>query len=317
MLQRLTRNIRRLLTPRRFQHMVRYPIGFLRPVPGELGAREIRWRRKTVGRLSALDPLRNSDPRDAIIVASGPSIATIDFAGMRSNARAFFALNGSIVKFREQGLAPDYYVVVDRDFPQNRIELMREAAQSGAQCFYRSDVLRHICEQDAAVLTYSKTYLIEPVNHRYGEPGFSDGELLKHLQSTSGMLLHSKTPADPLRIGFSMDLEKGSFHSMTVVHAALQVAYYLGMKRVFVFGMDLGGGGQRFYEKGDDRRPSHLDEYYESHIVPTMELVRDMRASAGFEVYNVSPESRLPAEILPKISVEEARRIMQGAGPSR
>ncbi|MCE9589034.1 MAG: polysaccharide pyruvyl transferase family protein [Planctomycetes bacterium] len=309
---RLWRKVRRLVTPMNRRHTLDLPPKFIRPIALHPGYREVRWPgEEPVGRLRPLRSLHDSDKRDAFVVATGPSLETLDLTPLRG--RACFAVNGSIVKFRELGFAPDYFVVTDKGFVDSRFDLVKQGLASGAKCFFPSRVLSHICERDPRVLGGAELYLMDPINSRYDAPSLSNDELRRTLARDRDILLHPTATHDTEFIGFSKDLEKGSFHSKTVVHAALQVAWYVGVRRVMILGMDMGapaGGPMRFYEKSADNPASFLGDFLQSHIVPSLEIVRDMRKGNGFEVYNACPTSRLPAEVLPKITMEEAVQLL-------
>lgn len=60
-------------------------------------------------------------------------------------------------------------------------------------------------------------------------------------------------------IGFSKDITDGYFCARTIAYVALQLAYYLGFKRVFFVGLDLNSEVGRFYDKKDPL-PTTLDK---------------------------------------------------------
>ena len=311
--ERWLRSLRRLFTPRSLRHMLAYPRQFLRPASGDASEREIWWRGKMVGRLLPVLPLRHSQDGDAFILASGPSIQGLDLTPLRDHAT--FAVNGSIAKLHDLGFSPQYYVVVDKDFVRTRFDYLRLATGGSTRCFFPPHLIRHICDQDPSWPGGALLHLLDPVNARHGMPSVSARSLRDHLANEPDFLLHPDLATDVSLVGFSTNLEKGSFTSGTVVHPALQVAYYLGFKRVFILGMDLTVSPQqpRFYPEGDHPRPCRLSDVFTSHIVPCMELVRELGRRSSFAVYNVSPESRLPANILPTITYEEALRMAQPA----
>ena len=78
--------------------------------------------------------------------------------------------------------------------------------------------------------------------------------------------------------------------------------------------MDLGGpqlSYQRFYESAGDVVGSRLDKDFEPYIKPSFEIAASLRQSEQFEVYNLSTQSRLPAEVIPKISLPEALQLIR------
>ena len=310
------RRIRKLLLPRRYRHHTRFPFGFLRPMRSTPQYRRIQWRGETVGMLRPLARLRNTDARDCFIVATGPSLETLDLAPLRG--RLCIAVNGAVVKFRQMGFAPDYFVVVDKDFVHSRFNLVGQALACGAQCVMPSELLLAICEREPRALGGVPLYLMDMIGQSYGRPAL-DAESRRLLARDPDILLHplhadSKTP-----VGFSKDLEKGRFLSLTVVHPALQLAYYLGSRRVFILGMDLSSppeGPIRFYEKRADARPSRIEQDLDTRIIPSFEMVREVNRHERFEVYNVCPTSKLPEQVLPRISMEQVKALLGSHPPA-
>jgi KDO transferase-3 len=91
----------------------------------------------------------------------------------------------------------------------------------------------------------------------------------------------------------------------------MQIAYHLGFRRLFLLGMDLGGAGAaiRFYEDSASGRPSMLDQDYWRYILPSFQVLSASREKLGLTVYNLSPSSRLPESVIPKVSLDEALRL--------
>jgi KDO transferase-3 len=103
------------------------------------------------------------------------------------------------------------------------------------------------------------------------------------------------------------------FTGQTIAFSALQVAVWLGYTRIFILGMDLGGTGDgaRFYESGEKAAPMRLGRDYESYIQPAFEVAGKLRSALGIQIYNLSPDSRLPAAIIPKLSFTDALEMIR------
>jgi Kdo-III transferase WaaZ len=114
----------------------------------------------------------------------------------------------------------------------------------------------------------------------------------------------------PNRIGFSRNLEKGYFSSRTIPYAGIQLAYHLGFNRVFVVGMDLNSSLGRFYEQGCEAVRSRLDGDYEHYILPCFELMAERVINPDFRVFNLSPNSRLPASVVPKLDLDQLDALL-------
>ena len=82
-----------------------------------------------------------------------------------------------------------------------------------------------------------------------------------------------------------------------------------GYRQQFIIGMDLGGTGKKhFYADGSNPSPDFLKDY-EPYIRVCFEQARRASLQKGFDIYNLSKESTLPGEIIPKISIEEALQL--------
>jgi KDO transferase-3 len=113
-------------------------------------------------------------------------------------------------------------------------------------------------------------------------------------------------------IGFSKDLGQGFFDARTVMYLALQVAYHLGFNKVFLVGFDLNQSAGRFYENCNAKRsPCGLDQHFETRILPSLELMSEQVVDENFQAYNLSAVSRVPEDVIPKVSIEDARKMLE------
>ncbi len=93
--------------------------------------------------------------------------------------------------------------------------------------------------------------------------------------------------------GFSFDLEEGVYSAYTVSYLALQVAVYMGFKKIFYVGLDLKHDRGQTHFFGKD----HVSDNHERTEFPKM--VRMLEHSAkvlsgtDVKVYNCSPVSTL------------------------
>jgi Kdo-III transferase WaaZ len=281
------------------------------------GSATILWKRRVVGETQPLGALERPASGDVFIVASGPSLAEVDFA--RLQGRVCMGVNGSIVKPLEAGLRFTYHMVADRTFARNRFDLVRQAIVSGAQCLFTFRVLSEIAEREPALLGRGNLFLLVEMNAAYGVPQLSPADFDAWAEAEEGVHLHPTARLTEGRVGFSERLDKGVFTGQTVVFAALQVCYALGFRRIYLLGMDLGAGGTyaRFYERGRKATRTHLYRDFEPYIVPSFQLGRRVYQAAGVEIYNLAPRSRLPAEVIPKLSLESALAMSAGDGGPR
>jgi Kdo-III transferase WaaZ len=296
---------RRIAPP--FNHMkTLHPDFRLEDIGDGPGSCAILWKGKTVGRTQPLRALTPPRSPECFIVASGPSLAEVEFD--RLDDRVCFGVNGSIVKSVETGVPFAYHAITDRTFVQNRFDLVCQALDSGADCLFTFRVLSQIAEREPGLLGHDRIFLLTEMNAVYGVPQLAPAAFDAWAAGQVGVHLHPTARLTDGRVGFSERLERGVFTGQTVVFVALQVCYALGFRRVFILGMDLGAGGTyaRFYERGDAATQTHLYRDFEPYIVPSFELARQVTAPSGFEIYNLAPHSRLPAEVIPKLSFEAA-----------
>lgn len=270
---------------------------------------DILWRRRVVGRARPVSALTKPQADDCFIVTSGPSLAQVDFRCLRG--RVCFGVNGSIVKAEEADVPFQYHMVLDRNFVRDRFELVETAIRSGSQCIFSFVALSEIGERDPHLLAHDNLFLLRQLNVVYGQPKMNPAAFDDWAVRQPGLHLHPEAPHQRGWVGFSTRPDLGAFSGQTVAFSALQVAWWLGYRRIFILGMDLGGNGgyARFYETGEAAAKTRLDQDFEPYILPSFELAGRLCREQGREVYNVSPSSRLPAEAVPKLTFEEALRV--------
>jgi len=261
----------------------------------------IFWKGETITQAIPLSELASKyTDRVAFVVASGPSINRIDISPLSEHVS--FCVNGSWVKFRSQGMQPDYAVICDAGFVTDRWTIVQEILNSNTHCLLTPAVLSRICQINADQLRGRKVSVIQTHFRHYGH---------KALEAKAVATMASKD--DELisvdgRIGFSLNPLKGLFSAHTVAHLPVQLCWYMGIRQVFILGMDLSESSvpARFYEQGASATPTHLDRDYLRHIEPAFRIVGDLFTSHDFHVYNLSEESRLPDTIVRKLTFAEA-----------
>ena len=299
--------LRRLNFPRSLKHMALMHRDFqLRELPGENRGTEVVWRGRTVAHVPSTRELRDRHSGACFVICTGPSLERVDLSQLGNHCT--IGVNGAIVKFQQHGMVPTYYSITDPDFFEHRFTMVRDVIRSGAKCLFSPEGLSRICQRDVSLLRDSSIYLTQVANRRYGQPTYDAVEFDEVAARDPDLLLHASVRGRSDGVGFSCDLEKGLFCGRTAGFRAVQIAYYLGFRRVFLLGMDLGGEGSqvRFYETKRSGRPSTLGFDYDDFIQPSFEVVQDLCRQSDFEVYNVSESSRLPASIVSRCSLVEA-----------
>ena len=74
--------------------------------------------------------------------------------------------------------------------------------------------------------------------------------------------------------------------------------------------MDLDSSLGRFYEQGGEAVRSRLDGDYEDYILPCFQLMAERVVNPSFRVYNLSPNSRLPSSVIPKLELDQLDALL-------
>ncbi|MBK5002871.1 lipopolysaccharide biosynthesis protein [Pseudomonas sp. S31] len=231
------------------------------------------------------------------IVASGAS--SKHFPLLRFADIPMITLNGAISMFHDNDVSPYFYVCTDTGFPRQQPDLYAHALRLSQ----RLAIWPHEVETLPAA-TGAEVYQLNkaPRSNFYQAAFNTQPELVR---SRAFWDSRSRT------LGFSKDLSQGYFDARTVAYAALQIAYHLGFNQVFLVGVDLDQSVGRFYETpGRAVSPCGLDDAYERRILPSLKLMADRVVGEHFAVYNLSPTSRIPDSVIPKISVNEVEAMM-------
>jgi len=271
----------------------------------------VTWNERVVCEMTPLaDLMGRHQGVPAFLVGSGPSLKNQDLRALSD--RHCFGMNGSIVRLAQDGVRPSYYVIADADFTRKRWTLMLQILGSGAHCLFTPSVLNAICERDPAVLAGVRVSLFHNHFKDYGQPALEPPDIVRHFAGDGRILTRDG------QTGFSRDPLLGMFTAHTVMYFALQLAYGMGFRDIYLLGMDLGdqGGATRFYETGRGAMPSHMGRDYEAWILPSFQFVGELCAQGELQVHNLSPISRLPADVVPRMRLEEALARLGGRSDS-
>jgi len=276
---------------------------------------EVYWKGKKLGETHPFpNAFTDSSPdSDIWIMATGPSINQLDLKQLKS--RNVFGVNGSIAVCQKHGIQPQYYASSDHNFFNDRMSLVKEAVNSGTHCFFSFNGISKICQHAPELIAQGKISLFETVNRYYGLPRLTSSDLRAACDTDPDLSMGADH-----HIGWSNDLTKGVFIAKTITFSACQIAQFLGAKNIFLLGMDLGHSADqpvRAYESGAQACNSSLDKDYLTTILPSFEFLKKtmMDSSSQFRVWNISPQSRLPDEVIPKITYEQALNHQLPATP--
>jgi len=138
--------------------------------------------------------------RDIVILGNGPSLSEVNFDKLSDPV--FIGLNGSALIANEKNIKEKYYVLSDLRFvkDQAKLSILKNNLNSCTKIVIRKELFNYVRDE-------------------------LDNDLYP-IRSLG-------------RDGFSMDVRKGFYFGCTTVMLALQLASYLGAKRIFLCGVDL------------------------------------------------------------------------------
>lgn len=247
---------------------------------------------------------------DVFIIASGPSTRRFPLYDYRRYP--CLAMNGSILACAEHGIAPLFYLCDDQSFVRDRGALALQGLALASHVAMSLEVLSRLHEMDSCCLDGKSVFLLERVNRFVGQPRLSDRAYAWSIRKDKELVTSfSWIRRAPNRIGFSLSLDKGYFVARTIPYVALQLSHQLGSRRVFLLGVDLTPASGRFYEVGDNAVLSSLDEDYGKYILPSFQLMAQRVVEPGrFEVFNLSGDSRMPEQVIPKLSLRALEALL-------
>jgi Kdo-III transferase WaaZ len=243
------------------------------------------------------------------IVASGPS--TADFPLERYANFPMIAMNGSIARFSGTGVRPLFFLCDDTDVAEKKSAAVLVGMRSAEHAALSFGALKKIVQVDPEAVFKCDLHLLERVNRGEGGERLSDRRFAWSLRNNpdyevSWSLLRQKAN----RIGFSRNLAGGYFSARTIAYAAVQLAYHLGFKKVFLVGVDMRPDFGQFYDPQGQVVRSCLGEDFSDHILPSFKLLAAKVVSARFRVFNMSLNSLIPGEVIPKVTIEQVDELL-------
>ncbi|MFT4579760.1 MAG: hypothetical protein ACI9UO_002607 [Nitrospinales bacterium] len=95
--------------------------------------------------------------------------------------------------------------------------------------------------------------------------------------------------------GFSWNLEEGIYSGYTISYFALQLAVYMGFKKIFFLGLDLKHDGPKTHFFGQDPQTINHENTEFPRMMTMLQQGANVLADTGIEVYNCSPISTFNA----------------------
>ncbi len=295
---KIARKSLRAIYGKQFKHMIRPGAAFQLKPTNHPQIWEIFWKGRKLGETH---PFPSPIPdKDVFLIATGPSLKELDLSPLRDQLT--FGVNGTIAVTQPLKITPDFYACFDYKFFRDRMHLVKSTIKSGAHCFFSARGISQICQTAPELLSKGKISLLETINRYYGLPALSTSEIKLACDQTSSLIISPDNP----KIGWSHDISMGVFDAKTIPYVACQIANSLKARNVYILGMDLGCSPNqpiRAYESGPNATSSSLDQDFETFILPSFTLMSQQTTTSQF--WNLSPNSRLPSKIMPKVSFNE------------
>lgn len=228
---------------------------------------------------------------DIHILLSGPSIATIREPALLSR-QPTITVNGSYRILEGSGGRADLYLVSDVGFVRRQWPALLAGVRCARALAVDHRVALEIARHDRQLLHSLPVYLFDNLTRPYRQ----SAHWWRRFPAT-------QLPAEGRRCAFSQDARIGFFPSRTVAYLALQIAAAQHPRRIVLFGLDLGGAGRYYSENAPER--SMLARDFAEYIVPDFRFAANLLRAQGVEVLNASPDSALPASVLPRVDPNE------------
>ncbi len=205
------------------------------------------------------------------IVGSGPSVSKQNTDKLKGKTVIF--LNGSILTALEKSIIPMAYIVMDANFILNRLDIINKI-QKGTNIILSPSAIKALAFFSPKTLQENNIFIFFHITERNSE--------------------------NKIYFDFSSDPKQGFADGGTVMSIGIQLAYFCKADRTYLVGLDIGNANQpRFYETNKNKQKSGLLKDYQEKILPFMKEASLMFKDEGMRLYNCSPVSKLPYDIIP------------------
>ena len=262
-------------------------------------------------KLSEWKELRNKFSGSVFVFLSGPSAKS--FPVEKYSNYPFIAVNGSVSRLVELGVDPFFYIGTDIEAIKGAGDIAVSGLNNSCYSAFSVEVYKDFFSKYKSKVDEGKldeAFKLEKatrINRGKSESikRFAFRNILdKELKYRFSLFSNNKN-----RVGFSSNMGKGYYCARTIAYVAIQLAKHLGFNKVFIVGLDL-TSENRFYEEGEVSALSTLDINYERFILPSFKLLSEKVVDNSFSVFNLSENSRLPNNLISKISFLELDNML-------
>lgn len=243
-----------------------------------------------------LREISNCYNEEIYILGSGPSIKTQNLRILQG--KKVFFLNGSIQISWQYNITPFFLAITDATFILNRLEIVSKIQPRTRLLLSLSSIkaMKYFCPH---ILEENEIYISNSPLEPYGEKK----KQIKDLDKNYFYISKDGNSA------FSLEPSKGLFNGGTVMSNAIQIAFYLGFRNIYLLGLDIGNAQQpRFYENNKNKLKSGLLTDYETEILPFMKATKELAEIQNREIYNCSPITKLPYDVIPYFDFNKLER---------
>lgn len=230
--------------------------------------------------------LRGSQRGPVLLLASGPSAGELRLEAWRDVP--VITMNGAIAKLTKSAIEPLFYVCSDLSFAVQQPGLYAQGLERARHLALWPEAIDELPSGLRGKAHGLKRAPSTRLEHYLGA------------ERDQAQRVHTLLSRRARDIGFSRDMDYGIFDVRTVAYIALQLAYHLGFTEIYLAGVDLNAQAPRFYEGSTrPRSPCGLEEHLYSRILPGFKVMQDVMTAEGRQVFNLSPSSRIPAQLIP------------------
>lgn len=262
------------------------------------------WRGREVPLMHRAE-LRRPRGQTCHLIASGPSVAQIDYAALPM--QNVIGVNGAIALLERAPIQFSYYCILDAGFVRLRPDLARRIVACDLVLFVTPIVLARLLETFPDRAFRCRLYLVDDIVNRALQPASSR----EALRADPALAARAAFFDEGECLGYSFDIDNGFFHGGTVAYFALQVATWLGFTEVYLHGIDLRNAATtpRFYETMETRMQTRLDVDFAGMIEPAFRHASKVLRRRGVRVINLSRDSALGDHIFEKVDWRTLGRV--------
>lgn len=215
--------------------------------------------------------------KEVVLVATGPSVKEIMPSFFQDPNKYYMGVNGAIsldhVNFQ-------YYVLIDHNFIQNRLDLVKKIISSQGTLFTTPRCLDEILRRIEFKDIKRKFYIIEKISDLYIERIMQEGLKVNpdHFPRIN-------------QINFSDHIDRGVFDYFTVAYCALQICYSIKVKTIYLVGLDMNNFDKpRFYESDATMQNTYL-HLHQKQLLDIFDAASIFFIEKQIKVFNLSLNS--------------------------